>query len=66
MGRFKLSEFMLAWVSSFGMLGIVKIAVDFLMARVMPMRDVYRLLKWEHSVDFSDYRHGHAHAVAQV
>mmetsp|Transcript_15628 Transcript_15628/g.27966 ORF Transcript_15628/g.27966 Transcript_15628/m.27966 type:complete len:806 (+) Transcript_15628:74-2491(+) len=66
MGQFKWSAFMLAVVSALGMVKLIKIFVDFMMANVMPLKQVYTLLKWEESVDFSDYKHGHAHAVAQV
>eukprot|EP00928_Gymnodinium_smaydae_P054244 TRINITY_DN38057_c0_g1_i1.p1 TRINITY_DN38057_c0_g1~~TRINITY_DN38057_c0_g1_i1.p1 ORF type:complete len:650 (+),score=75.15 TRINITY_DN38057_c0_g1_i1:47-1951(+) len=66
MGRFKWSAVLIAWVSSLGMLGLVRLGVDLLMTKVMPLRAVYSMLKWEHSMDFSDYRDGLGHAHAQA
>merc|ERR1712048_1381734 len=47
MGRVKFSAFLLAWVSAAALFGVVNFGVDMLLRYVMPLRDVYRILKWE-------------------
>jgi hypothetical protein len=66
LGVFRWSSVLMAWVSSCGMIGMVTILIDFLMKHCMGEREVYKLLKWEYSVDFSDYRQGDQKTVAAV
>lgn len=66
MGQIRLSAFMLAWVSATAMFGMVSVVIDALLRWVMPLRDIYTLLKWEESVDFSDYRQRLPSAVQAV
>mmetsp|Transcript_138179 Transcript_138179/g.441538 ORF Transcript_138179/g.441538 Transcript_138179/m.441538 type:complete len:425 (-) Transcript_138179:122-1396(-) len=66
MGVFKWSALVIAWVSAFAMLSFVSVVVDTLLRYVMPLRDVYSILKWEESVDFSDFRQGCPRAVHAV
>jgi len=66
MGVFKWSAFIIAWVSAVATFGFVSVVVDALLRWVMPLRDVYSVLKWEESVDFSDYRQGCPSAVQAV
>jgi len=66
MGVFKWSAFIIAWVSAVATFGFVSVVVDALLRWVMPLRDVYSVLKWEESVDFSEYRQGCPSAVQAV
>lgn len=53
-------------VAASQLMRISTIGVDLVLSRVMPLRDVYCMMKWEESVDFSDFRDGDPSAVMAV
>eukprot|EP00747_Dinoflagellata_sp_TGD_P144487 gnl/TRDRNA2_/TRDRNA2_176502_c3_seq1.p1 gnl/TRDRNA2_/TRDRNA2_176502_c3~~gnl/TRDRNA2_/TRDRNA2_176502_c3_seq1.p1 ORF type:complete len:332 (-),score=61.35 gnl/TRDRNA2_/TRDRNA2_176502_c3_seq1:77-1027(-) len=66
MGLFSLPVLLNTLLTSFVMLSVVRFAVDFLMAWVLPQNKIYCTLKWEESVRFSDYRKHDEMAVRAV
>eukprot|EP00747_Dinoflagellata_sp_TGD_P155997 gnl/TRDRNA2_/TRDRNA2_177632_c0_seq2.p1 gnl/TRDRNA2_/TRDRNA2_177632_c0~~gnl/TRDRNA2_/TRDRNA2_177632_c0_seq2.p1 ORF type:complete len:542 (+),score=35.49 gnl/TRDRNA2_/TRDRNA2_177632_c0_seq2:62-1687(+) len=63
MGVFSWTALLDVLIKTFVMFRMVDVVLDFLMAHVMPHRSEYRTLKWQHSVDFSDYRQKDEKAV---
>jgi hypothetical protein len=66
MARFDYNSCLVAWVSALGMLGLASIAVDLIMTKLLSLKTVYKLLKYDESVDFGDYKAGDPDAVAAV
>merc|ERR1712216_933082 len=66
MGTPALSAFLTSLVSSLGLLVVTKFVTSFLMHHVLRHRSLYKMVIYEATPDFSDYRDGHPHATAAV
>ncbi|CAE8612008.1 unnamed protein product [Polarella glacialis] len=66
MGIFSWYALMFSWLAAAATFGIISKVVEFLMIYCMPHRAVYRLLKFEQTIDFSDFRDGNPETVAAV
>mmetsp|Transcript_47109 Transcript_47109/g.86410 ORF Transcript_47109/g.86410 Transcript_47109/m.86410 type:complete len:486 (-) Transcript_47109:193-1650(-) len=65
-GRASIFAFLVAIVSSVAVISAVNLATDLLLYYVLPLRNVYRMLQYEETIDFSEYRDGEEHAVAAM
>jgi len=62
-GKPSIFALLIALVASVGIISAVNFITNLLLYYVMPLRKVYRMLQYEETIDFSDYRKGEAHAV---
>mmetsp|Transcript_6310 Transcript_6310/g.15143 ORF Transcript_6310/g.15143 Transcript_6310/m.15143 type:complete len:483 (-) Transcript_6310:212-1660(-) len=65
-GRASMFAFLIAIVSSVAVISAVNLVTDLMLYYVLPLKNVYRMLQYEETIDFSEYRDGEEHAVAAM
>jgi len=58
MGRFDLSTFMLAWVSSLALVEICTMLIDWSMTYLLPYRGIYKMVLYDESPNIHELRQG--------
>jgi len=66
MGRFDLSTFMLAWISSLALVEICTMLIDWSMTYLLPYRGIYKMVLYDESPNIHELRHGDKKAARAV